>query len=116
MGLSAFSIGITPDAIARVAANYTKDGLIIWEALNLPGKFRMRSRLRGRNDAAIKSSLDSPDEFVLLQVSNGAHWVLATGKTLFGNDFKIADPWFGDRSTACGRYGNITGSAHFTRK
>lgn len=116
MGLSAFGIRMTPDQIAAKQDAYTQDGLIIWDKLGLP--FRMRSRIRGRNDQAILASLKSPDEFVLLEVADGSHWVLATGKTLFetaGKDYRIADPWSGDRSTACGRYRNITGSAHFTR-
>lgn len=116
MGLGAFGFKVTPDQIAKDTKAYTKDGLVIWQNLKLPGGFRMRARLQGRNDAAILASLRSPDEFVVLQVGNGSHWVLATGKTLFGNDYRIADPWSGDRSTACGRYKNVTGSAHFTRK
>lgn len=102
--------------IAADKKAYTKGGLILWQNLKLPGNFHMRARIQGRNDGAIRASLASPDEFVILQVSNGAHWVLATGRTLLGQDYKIMDPWFGDRSVACGRYKNITGSSHFTRK
>lgn len=116
MGLSAFGFSVTPDAIAKDRKAYTKDGLILWQNLKLPGGFRMRARIQGRNDDAIKASLRDPDEFVILQVADGSHWVLATGKTLLGNDYKVADPWSGDRATACGRYRNVTGSAHFTRK
>lgn len=116
MGLSAFGFTITPDVIAKQKKSYTKDGLILWGNLILPGNFKMRARIYGRNDAAILASLRSPDEFVILQVANGAHWVLATSPTIFGKDFNIADPWHGDRAKACGRYKNITGSAHFTRK
>lgn len=114
-GLSAFGFTLTPDVIAKQKKSYTKDGLILWQNLILPGKFRMRARIQGRNDEAIKASLRSPDEFVLLQVSNGAHWVLATSQTILERDFNVMDPWFGDRSTAVGRYKNISGSAHFTR-
>ena len=114
MGLSAFGISITPDVIASNGASYTADGLILWGKLKLP-KFKFVKRGYGRDDAAIRASLAAPDEFVILEV-NHSHWVLATGKTLFGNDYKIADPWFGDRSTAVGRYKAITGSAHFKKK
>lgn len=114
-GLSAFGITFTPDLIASDKNAYTKDGLIIWDNLVLPKNWHRRSRIQGRNDNAIIASLKSPDEFVILQVANGSHWVLATGKTLLKNDYKIADSWYGDRATAIGRYKNITGSAHFSR-
>lgn len=112
MGLSAFGVKMFPNEIARVLTHYTKDGLIIWQNLNLP-RFKFQKRLYGRNDGAIQASLKAPDEFVILQVDNQQHWVLATGKTLWGNDYRIADPWDAKRKTACGAYKNITGSAHF---
>lgn len=114
MGLSAFGFSVTPDALASNSASYTADGLILWTKLILPG-FKFSKRINLRDDASIQASLAAPDEFVILEV-NHSHWILATGKTLFGNDYKIADPWFGDRSTAVGRYKVITGSAHFKRK
>jgi hypothetical protein len=113
MGLSAFGVMIAPDEIASDINAYTQDGLILWQNLKLPGKWHLRARIQGRNDAAINASLKSPDEFVLLQVSDGSHWVLALSKTFFGNDYNIADPWTGTKRTALGAYRNITGSAHF---
>lgn len=113
MGLSAFGVAITPDVIASNSTSYTTDGLILWTNLSLP-RFKFLKRVNVRDDAAIKASLAASDEFVILEV-NHSHWVLALGNTLFGNDYKIADPWFGDKSTAVGRYKEITGSAHFKR-
>lgn len=115
MGLSAFGITLTPDVIAADPKSYTSDGLILWQNLKLPQGWRLRARIQERNDNAIQASLKSSNEFVLLQVSDGAHWVLALNKTLLKNDYNIADPWFGDKRTACGAYRNITGSAHFIK-
>ena len=125
-GLYYFGFYLTPDVLAGDANNYTKPGyvdgagLIIWQNLRLPGGFKFIKRIGShsqpkRDDAAIQASLKGPNTFVLLEVDNGQHWVLATGRTLFGNDYKIYDSWFGDKRTACGTYKNITGSAHFGR-
>ena len=125
-GLKYFGIYITPNDLARNVDNYTKPGnqqgpgLIDWGHLQLPGGFYFVKRIGShaapvRDDAAINVSLKDPNQFVLLEVDYGQHWVLAVGHTLFGNDYKVDDSWFGDRRTACGTYHNITGSAHFAR-
>lgn len=115
MGLRSFGIDIWPDYFAKYPRFYTTGGLIIWNNLVLPDGFRCEKRIASRNDAEIMASIKDPNKFVLLQVDNGQHWVLALSKTWFGNDYNVADPWFGDRRTACGTYKNITGSAHFIR-
>ena len=115
MGLSAFNQKMMPNQLAAVPENYTKDGLIVWQNLKLPGNFKFKKRVQGRVDAAIQSSLKDPNEFVVLQVNNGQHWVLALSKTFFGNDYNVADPWWGDKRKACKDYKNITGSSHFSR-
>lgn len=125
-GLRYFGVTLTPAQLAMNAACYTQEGyqdgagLIVWDKLILPGGFRCVRRIGTRwepqrDDAAIQKSLKDPDEFVILQVDNGHHWVLALRKTLFGNDYKVEDSWFGDVRTAIGTYKNITGSAHFRR-
>lgn len=125
-GLRYFGAIITPAQLAMNPSNYTREGypdgagLIIWDQLTIPGGFHCIKRIGNRwapkrDDAAIQKSLKDPNEFVILQVDNGQHWVLALGKTLFGNDYRIEDPWFGDKRTAIGTYRNITGSAHFRR-
>lgn len=100
-----------PDVMAR-KQKFTKDGLIIWQALNLP-TVSFEKRLFGRNDVEIEKSLKDPDKAVILQVEN-YHWVVCLGKDLLGR-YRIADPWFGDKSSVT-RYKSITGSAHFVRK
>ena len=72
-------------------------------------------RLYTRDDAVIQAALKDPNSFVLLQVDNGQHWVLALSKTWFGNDYNVADPWLGKKVTACSMYHNITGCAVFYR-
>jgi hypothetical protein len=97
------------------AVKYTKEGLIIWDSCRFE-KFQFWSREFGRNDINIRNALADPNLAVILQVANQSHWVVATGRELFSSIFKIADPFFGDRSTMR-RYGNnITGAAYFRRE
>lgn len=108
-----FGKWVAPDFIASKDW-FTKDGLIIWSKINL-SKMAFEKRLYGRNDAEILESVNHPDKAVLLQVQN-YHWVVCLGKIPFTNQYRIADPWFGDKSTTLRYKGFITGSAHFVRK
>ena len=93
---------------------YTKDGLIIWQSCKFKN-FGFWFREFGRNETNIKNALADPNIAVILQVSYGKHWVVATGWDQKNKIFKIADPLYGDRSTMK-RYGNsITGAAYFKR-
>lgn len=110
-----------PDEIAVHKDWYTDrnhpqgPSLIMWERLQIPGmKFEKRIRDR-RIDAAIMESLKDPNKAVMLQVNNGAHWIVALRKTLIGNDYVCLDPWNGQKCDAIKKYHNITGSAHFVR-
>lgn len=106
----------SPLCLAQQPGLYDAAGKIIWSELNhLFLGMVFEKRVYGRNDALIKESLADKDKAVILEVDHGQHWVVALGKTLIRNDYRIADPWFGDKSTAVGRYHNITGSAHFKR-
>ncbi len=60
-------------------------------------------------------ALANKDKAVLLQVNDGAHWVVGIRKTLFGNDYVIADPWTGKKTTLKKNYRNVSGSAIFAR-
>lgn len=93
---------------------YTPEGLILWPSANF-SKFEFWFREYSRNDVNIRNALADPNLAVILQVANQSHWVVATSKTLLGNHYNIADPWFGDKSTTR-RYANITGAAYFKRK
>lgn len=125
-GLGYFGFDISPKVLAAQDSytdkNYKDgEGLILWNKVILPGGFRMRSRIHGRNDDAIIASLKNPNEFVILEVDN-SHWVLAlstfgVNKLPLVNDYRMMDPWYGDNVWRTGaRYKRITGSAHFTRK
>ena len=104
---------LTPLAVRNIC-KFTPNGLLIWESCVFEN-FRFESREYGRFDHNIQQALKDPDRAVILQVANGSHWVVATGKPLFGNKYKIADPWLGD-FTDMSRYGNnITGAAYFKR-
>lgn len=93
---------------------YTAEGLVLWQSCVF-GKFEFWFREQGRNDTNIKNALADPNLAVILQVAHGSHWVVCAGKEWFSGLFKIADPWFGDRSNMA-RYGNsITGAAYFKR-
>lgn len=105
----------SPDAIAKTYATYTLDGLIQWESLRLT-HMAFDLRLRQRDDKSIGASLKDPNKAVILNVNNGAHWVVALSKAPFSNDYYILDPWDGKKKLACKTYRNIVGSAHFILK
>ena len=90
-------------------------GLVIWQSCVFPS-YKFWFREYGRNDTNIRNALADPNVAVILEVANKSHWVVATGKPLVGNVFKIADPWFGDRSTMARYKNNITGASYFKRK
>lgn len=104
-----------PNEIASKKDWYTNDGLIIWSKLDF-ATFKFDGRFYKRDDQTIRACLKDPNRAVILQVDNGAHWVVAISKTFFGNDYNVVDPWFGSKKTACGTYKNITGFATFKRK
>ena len=111
---SYFNCFLSPGQIASRKEFYTKEGLIDWPKLSF-SRMVFTERPRVRDDLKIMESVRSPDKGVLLNVNDGAHWVLAIRKTLFGNDYVVWDPWTGKKTTACGSYHNIVGSAHFKR-
>jgi len=96
-----------PQKLAR-ELTFTKDGLLVWSRLPKATCFKLEARFYGQKDNIIQEALRHPRKVVLIQVEN-YHWVLGTGKSLFGG-YNIADPWFGDRSTTR-RYKSITGGA-----
>ena len=104
---------ISPIELAHNVNNYTKDGLIIWKNLPLKG-FKFDWRDYEENPAKISVYLKDPDKAVILQVNNGAHWVVALSKVWFKDDYVILDPWTGKKTTAKGAYKNITGAAYFS--
>lgn len=109
-----FGDNLNPAQIAD-KIKYTKDGLVMWPTCVF-NKFEWWFREYGRKEVNIRNALADPKLAVILQVNNGAHWVVATGYDKLNRIFKIADPWFGDRSTMK-RYGNsITGASYFRSK
>lgn len=110
-----FGEAITPPMLAHNVHNYTKDGLILWKNLSFK-KMKFDYRYYTDDRKVIDAALKDPNKAVILQVNNGAHWVVAMRKTLLGNDYVILDPWTGKKSTAIGQYHNITGCAVFSRK
>lgn len=98
-----------PSEVIGTNIKYTKDGLIMWEAINFP-KFAFEKRVRTFDPSAIQVSLKDPKKAVILEVDH-SHWVVALSKNLFGG-YNIADPWTGKKSTTRS-YRAVTGSAHF---
>ncbi len=120
MALISFGYNVYPDQIAARKENYTKEGLILWNNLLLPGGFKFKWRYGSptnfvRNDAEITRSLKNPNEFVLLSVGNNTHWVTGMGKILLSSNYRVADPWKGVQAKAPQDFRNISGSAHFYR-
>lgn len=102
---------LTPDKIAENKNWFTSGGLIIWRNLQIAG-MKFERRLYGFQLVQIVNDLKA-GKGVLLQVNDGAHWILAERKMWFRNDFVSSDPWTGEPCAAIGDYHNITGSAHF---
>ena len=105
-----------PADLAVKTLKYTADGLILWQSVNNIEHMAFEKRLYKRNDAEILKSLKDPKGAVILEVANYSHWVVAIGKTLLGNDYKIVDPWDATICKILKKYHNITGSSHFIRK
>ena len=115
MVASYFKCFVTPENAVNTRNFYTKDGLILWNKLNWPN-FKPLQRFYSQDDKLIEEALKNPDKHVILNVASGSHWVLPTSKTLWGNDYKIIDPWDGSICNAKGRYKNINGGEIFVRK
>jgi hypothetical protein len=103
-----FNSRMTPLQCAK-KLQFTPDGMLKWESLK-EINLKLVSRIRVRNDVMIKNALNSPKDYVALQVNNN-HWVWLIGRYIPILGYRIADPWTG---TACytNRYkNNITGFA-----
>ncbi len=111
---SYFGDKLTPLDIARRCL-FTPEAKIIWASVDFE-HFEFDYRYYQEVREIINRALADPDLAVILQVRNKSHWVVCTGRTFFLDRYRIADPFFGDRSTLS-RYGNkIDGVALFTRK
>jgi ABC-type bacteriocin/lantibiotic exporter with double-glycine peptidase domain len=106
---------VLPSQIASDVNFYTKDGLVIWKNLSFD-KFKFVERTFGRDDARIKQALKDPNQAVIFNVNNGAHWVVGVRPTLIGNSYIVVDPWNGKKCDVIKTYKNITGCAYFARK
>jgi hypothetical protein len=104
----------TPGEIAGRKEFYA-NGLVWWKKLDF-ATMRFVERRYGRHDYAIRDSIKGPNKAVMLQVDNAQHWVVATSRTLWGNDYWCVDPWDGKERKVVASFGNITGSAHFVSK
>ncbi len=110
-----FKCYASPLEMAGNNKNYTSDGLVNWRALSFK-KMKWVWRQYGRDDKKIMESLKDPNKACILQVNNGQHWVVPTGKVPFFNDYWCVDPIDGKSRRVLSRYANITGSSHFERK
>lgn len=106
---------MTPIEIAHNVNNYTKEGLIWWKHLNFP-KMKFVERTYSEDAPRIQDALKDPRKAVILNVSNGQHWVIALSKAWLRNDYVVFDPWTGKKTLAKGQYHNITGAAYFEQK
>lgn len=105
---------VAPDTIASNVHNYISD-LINWKTLDFKN-FKFVWRAYQRDDVRIKDALKDPNKAVILNVNNGAHWVVALRPTLLGNSYIVADPLGGKKVDVIKAYKNITGAAYFARK
>lgn len=111
---SYFGCPQTPLEIAHNAANFNKEGLVVWKNLNFPC---FQFVFRGYNESVsrIKDAMEDPDKAVLLQVNYGQHWVVGIRPKFFGRSYIVADPWDGKKVDVLAKYHNIMGAAYFKR-
>lgn len=103
----------SPPEIAHNVSNYTPDGLIVWSRLTF-ARMQFVRRDYAEDKLAILDAIKDQNKAVMLQVNNGAHWVVALKRSLFGNDWIVADPWTGKKCGAKAAYHNVTGAAYFS--
>lgn len=109
-----FGDNLTPPEVLN-HFEFTDEGLLIWRTGTLPS-IKWEHREYFRNDPEIGAALADANRAVMLQVNEGAHWVLGLGFDTMRERLIIADPWFGDM-TDMSRYKNsITGASYFQRK
>lgn len=115
-----FGCYVPPTTISANVNNYTKDGLILWNNLRF-GKMNFVNRVRypqpifRANVSTIKRAMKDRDLAVMLEVNNGAHWIVALRPAFIGSDILCLDPWTGAKCWAIKEYKNITGAAFFKR-
>ena len=109
-----FDDNLTPPKVAELC-KFTPGGLIIWQFCDFPS-FEWVHREYFRNDRAIGAALVDANAAVLLQVNEGAHWVLGVGLDKMRERLVIADPWFGDMADMSRYKNSITGASYFRRK
>lgn len=113
-------INITPAELVGQTADipglvkYTSGGLILWQSCNFKN-FQFERREQGRHDDQIIKALNDPNRAVILEVAHGSHWVVCIGINS-NKQYRIADPWLGDKAVITRYQNNITGAAYFKRK
>ena len=91
---------------------YTQDGYVIWSSLSNLG-LKLVSTITNSQGShalaqAISDGLKNPNTYAILEINNGAHFVLALGYALLGG-YTISDPWNGKRTTTREYHNNVTG-------
>ena len=109
-----FGDNLTPPEVAD-KCKFTDGGLIIWQFCDF-SSFEWVHREYFRNDRKIGPALSDANRAVLLQVNEGAHWVLGLGYDKMRESYVIADPWFGDMCVMSRYKNSITGASYFRRK
>jgi len=86
----------TPAQVVNII-QYNSVGEVLWNSLaNLGLKLKYKSTTR--NDLAVNEALANPDEFAVLEINHGAHFVLVIGRKLPVLGYRVYDPFYGDRA------------------
>jgi hypothetical protein len=93
---------------------FTLTGLLIWQSIAdvLCCKFLWRGYPSNFKQAEIDEALKNPNKTCLLNVQNGAHWVLGIYRVPFTTKYWVADPWTGSRKF----YSGVIGYSILQRK
>lgn len=83
---------LNPEQICK-KLKYLKNGFLDWGSLKNIG-LKLVNRSNVRNDSICMAALKSKDQFCVLEINHGAHFVLLWSRDIFG--LKVYDPLYGN--------------------
>lgn len=92
--------------------SFDAGGRIVWQSVTqkVPGLIFVERAFK-EDKKRIADAIAGPNKAVLLNVANGAHWVVAIA--VAQNDYVIVDPLGGGVCMAKSKYHNVVGAAYF---
>ncbi len=106
----------TPAWLAQ-SLYFTSDGRLVWSSIGEKmKKFKFEWRFYLYEEARILEALKNPNKVVLLNISNGAHWVFLLSKVPLMRTYRVSDPFPYPASKRFINSSNIVGGAVLVKK